>query len=405
MMPVRDEIDEDVTREKIIEPLCKKIAIDLGYQKMFLPTGYDGLQNLSAVNHCLIQEQLCRADTGISQNVGCTQWAAMPAIFGYLNGSPVGKAFGKAVLDVIGPKLASDELYTGCYHMSEPESGCDIENWQNEGKLIRTRAKLEGEEWVINGSKFWTTNAGIANFNCVVCNMDPNLGIDAFTIVYFPEPWPGVSHGKFEAKCGLKSERNTSTFFDDVRAPKEWGLHGKEAWNMFKLINTIFPMVATSAVAIGLLQGAFDTLLDYAGKRIVGGKPCRQHLSSATILADIATTIETARSALLLLAYEYDHPEVYGSLDSIALNGKAHGLHTYISTAAPQLILKGMQLMGSAGYVRENHYEKYYRDAAELQLWLGGVQLGQFQVCESYYDLDYSSFGPGRIAPSHENPI
>ena len=95
------------------------------------------------------------------------------------------------------------------------------------------RAKLDGSEWVINGTKHWATNSGIADLHCVACNMDPRLGLDGFTLIYVPEPWPGVSHGKFEVKCGVQADRNTSTFFDDVRVPREWGLQGPEAWNIF----------------------------------------------------------------------------------------------------------------------------------------------------------------------------
>jgi len=72
-------------------------------------------------------------------------------------------------------------------------------------------------------------------------------------------------------------------------------------------------------------------------------------------------------------------------------------VQTYISRITPEIILKGMEFMGSAGYVREHHYEKYYRDAAVMKLVLGGVQLGYFTVCRQFYDLDFASFGPGKL--------
>jgi acyl-CoA dehydrogenase len=258
------------------------------------------------------------------------------------------------------------------------------------------RAKLEGDEWVINGSKFWASNSGISDLNCVVCNMDPSKGIDAFALIYVPEPWPGVSHGKFEVKCGMQGDRNTSTYFDDVRVPKEWGLQGPLAWAIY--LNTLSaPMAMNSGHATGILQGAFDVLLEYTGERMAGGKPVRQHLHAAMILGEMASTITVGRSAFLELSHQFDHQEIYGPWDSVSMLAKGHAVHVFITTRISELILKGMELMGSYGYVRENHYEKYYRDAAEAKLVLGGVHYAYFVTCKQFYDLDYSAYGPGKL--------
>jgi acyl-CoA dehydrogenase len=281
-------------------------------------------------------------------------------------------------------------------NFSEVESAVDIENSLNEARTMGVRAKLEGNEWVIDGNKFWASNSGIADLNCVVCNMDPRMGKDGLALIYVPEPWPGVSHGKFEVKCGMQSDRNTSTYFDNVRVPKEWGLQGPEAWAIFQEILAA-PMAMNSGHATGILQGAFDVLVDYTGQRVVGGKPINQHLSSAAILGEMASVITVARSAFLELAHQFDHREIYGPWDSVSMAAKGHAVHVFITRRASELILRGMELMGSFGYVRENNYEKYYRDSAEAKIVLGGVQYGLFTVCRQFYDLDYSSFGPGKL--------
>ncbi|MCJ7426317.1 MAG: acyl-CoA dehydrogenase family protein, partial [Dehalococcoidales bacterium] len=221
IMPVRDKIDDDVTHEKIITPILKKLQVGLGCQKNTIPEEYGGNGLVSMVANSLKQEQLARADYGISMHSAVTDWGWAPAVSAYFSPSPKVKAWGKTVLDEFAPKFTSNEMRAACFNMSEAESACDIENLQNEGRTIRVTAKLEGNEWVINGNKLWASNAGIADLNCVICNMDPKLGIDAFTLVYVPEPWPGVSHGKPEVKCGMQSDRNNSTFFDNVRVPKE----------------------------------------------------------------------------------------------------------------------------------------------------------------------------------------
>ncbi|MDH5695836.1 MAG: acyl-CoA/acyl-ACP dehydrogenase [Dehalococcoidia bacterium] len=396
IMPVRDKLDDDITHEKIVNPILKKLQVDLGCQKNMIPKDYGGNELLSIVTEALKQEQIARGDYGISMHSAVTAWGWTPATLAYFSPSPTAKAWGKAVFDEFAPKFVGNELRAGCFNMSEVESACDIENLHNEGRTIKVRAKLEGNEWVINGNKFWASNAGVADLNCVVCNMDPRLGIDAFALIYVPEPWPGVSHGKFEVKCGMQADRNTSTYFDNVRVPKEWGLQGPEAWSIFKK-TLAAPMPLNSAHTVGILQGAFDVLVEYTGQRMAGGKPINQHLSAAMILGEMASVITVGRAAFLELAHEYDHMDIYGEWDTDSMIAKGHAVHVFITKTAPELILKGMELMGSYGYVRENHYEKYYRDVAVAKLVLGGVQLGYFATCRQFYDLDYSSFGPGKL--------
>ena len=397
IMPARDKIDDDVTHEEVITPILKKLQVGLGYQSNLIPKEYGGNEMLPIVGAALRQEQMSRADYGISLHSACTEWGWTPAVIAHLAPLPPPvKAWAKAVYSEFAPKFTGKELAVACLNMSETESACDIENPTNEGRTIKVTAKLEGNEWVINGDKFWATNSGIADLNCVICNMDPKLGIDAFTLVYVPEPWPGVSHGKFEVKCGVNTDRNTSTYFDNVRVPKEWGLQGPIAWAIFQ--NTLScPMSLNAANAVGLLQGVFDTLLEYTGQRVVGGKPLNQHLSVALILGEMASVITVGRAAFLELAYQYDHQEIYGPWDTESMIAKGHAVHAFITRTVPDQVLKGMELMGSFGLVRENHLEKYYRDAVALKIVLGGVHLGYFDVCKQFYDLDYSSFGPGKL--------
>lgn len=401
IMPVRNKIDDDVTHKEIVTPILKKLQVDIGCQKNMIPKDYGGNQLLSLVTGALKQEQLARGDYGISMSSAVTEWGWTPATLGYLMApTPEAKAWGKAVLDEFAPMFVGNELRAACFNMSEVESACDIENISNEGKTVGTRARLEGNEWVINGNKFWASNAGIADLNCVICNLDPRLGKDAFALIYVPEPWPGVSHGKFEVKCGLQADRNTSTYFDNVRVPKEWGLQGPVAWSIFETTASA-PMPLNSGHTIGLLQGAFDVLIDYTEQRVSGGKPINQHLSAAMILGEMASFITVGRAAFLELAHEYDNMDIYGMWSTKSMWAKGHAVHAFITREAPKLILKGMELMGSYGYVRENNYEKYYRDAPLAKLVMGGTHLGYFAVCKQFYNLDYSSFGPGKL----EDPV
>jgi alkylation response protein AidB-like acyl-CoA dehydrogenase len=398
IMPVRDKIDDDISHDEIITPILKKLQVDIGCQADMIPRDYGGNETtMGMVGAVLKGEQLARGDWGICLHSACTNWALTPAVAAYrFSSSPGAKAWGKAVLDEFAPKFLGNDLCVACFNMAEPDSACDIENHLNEGKLVRVKAELKGDEWVLNGAKHWATNSGIADLNCVICNMDRRSGIDGFALVYVPEPWPGLSHGKYEVKCGVQADRNTSTFFDDVRVPKEWGLQGAEAWDLF-INNMVSAIAMQSASCVGILQGAYDVLLDYTGQRVVGGKPVREHLSTAMFLGEMASAISVGRAAVLELNHQLDHMDIYGPRNTASMLAKTRSVQTFIARMTPELILRGMEYMGAYGYVRENHYEKYYRDAAVLKLVLGGVQLGYFSVCGHFYDLDFSSFGPGML--------
>jgi alkylation response protein AidB-like acyl-CoA dehydrogenase len=396
IMPVRDKIDDDPTHKKVIEPILHKLQVGLGYQKNMIPKEFGGNEALSVVGSCLRQEQLARGDYGISLHSACTEWGWTPAALAYFSPSPTGNAWAKGIFKEFAPKFTGNDLAVACFNFAEVESACDIENPENEGRTIKVRAELQGNEWVVNGNKFWATNSGEANLHCVICNMDPKKGPEGFAFVYIPDPWPGVSHGKWEVKCGVIADSNTSTYFDNVRVPKEWGISGPEAW-MIALNCISVPMSMNAANIIGCTQGAFDVLLDYCKQRVVGGKPLCQHLSAAMILGEMASFISVGRAAFLETAYQYDQREIYGGWETPSMFAKGHAIHAYLTRTAPDLISRGMELMGSYGYVRENHYEKYFRDAAVGKLILGGCHLGYFDVCKQFYDLEYSSFGPGKL--------
>lgn len=397
IMPVRHKIDDDVTHEEIIEPILKKLQVDMGWQKAMIPKQYGGNESMSLVTAALKQEQLARADYGISLASACVDWGFVPATMAYLfSDVPAVKAWGKAVLDEFAPKFVGDELRFVCFNMSEVQSACDIENHLNEAKLIRTRAVRSGNEWLINGSKHWASNSGIADLHCLACNMDPKSGVDGFALIYVPEPWEGVSHGKYEVKCGVSGDRNTSTYFDNARVPYEWGLQGPEAWNLF-LNNVVSAFAMNIANCTGMMQGAFDVLLDYTGNRVVGGKPIRDHLSTAMFIGEMVGAISVARGTYLELCHQFDHQEIYGSWITDSMVGKARSSLSLIARMANDLISRGMEFMGSQGFAREGLYEKYYRDIAVSKLVLGGVQLGFFSGCRAFYPLDFSSFGPGKL--------
>jgi alkylation response protein AidB-like acyl-CoA dehydrogenase len=121
----------------------------------------------------VVLEEIARGDVGLAVSLGCTAWCARPAVL----------ANNEAVLRKLAAVFCGDELRRGCFAMTEPDRGCDIENPALHGRLISTRARADGDEWVINGRKRFPSNAGISAYYCVVCTTDANLGDDGIALI------------------------------------------------------------------------------------------------------------------------------------------------------------------------------------------------------------------------------
>jgi alkylation response protein AidB-like acyl-CoA dehydrogenase len=379
IMPVRHLIDDDKDRA-----LIKKILqamTDIGHQKAAFPAEYGGSGMTAALSAAVMHEELGRGDSGIGTAATVTTWAFMPAI----------TAGNKAVLDRFAPDFCGTELKMGCFAMTEPGGshgggGCDIENPTLKGKKIRTIARLEGDDWVINGQKMWGSNAGDADVYCVLCTTDPNLGDDGIALIYVPADAKGLSFGKDENKAGMHGDRNCPIYLDDVRVPRTFRAAGPGVDAQLMHGNVVAARILTGALAIGAAQGAFEAVLKFTEDRIVADRPVRQHSICAGMLADMAVGIETARAYYLNAAYMFDHPEIYGPPFSDAMLSKASIAKVYAADVAVMVTNKAMELMGSYGYVREYNVEKYWRDCKIIQMWEGGGQLGRFDVCRGYYD-------------------
>jgi alkylation response protein AidB-like acyl-CoA dehydrogenase len=239
---------------------------------------------------------------------------------------------------------------------------------------------------VINGQKAWASNSRVSDAYCVLCTTDPEEGDQGIALIYVPGSSKGLSFGKLENKAGMQGDKNCMIYFDNVRVPKEFRAAGPGTDAQLLHNNVLLARILTGALAVGNAQGAFETVLEYTGDRIVADKPIRQHSICAGILADMAIGIETARTYYLAAAYRYDHPETYGPPISGAMLSRASIAKVYAADVAVMVTNRAMELMGSCGYVRDYDVEKYWRDCKIIQLWEGGAQLGRFDVCRGYYD-------------------
>jgi alkylation response protein AidB-like acyl-CoA dehydrogenase len=248
-------------------------------------------------------------------------------------------------------------------------------------------AHLDGDEWVINGTKSWPTNAGIANVYMTVCTTDPELGEDGIALIYVPHDAEGLSFGKPEVKMGFRTPNNASIFYDNVRVPKEYRLAGPGVdAQFFAGLSGTGAQKHSSTISLGTAQAAFDIALDYTKERKSGGKPVREWSMAAGILADMAIRIEMTRGALYNLSLMLDHPEAYGPPFSPQMVSKASATKVFAADMAVWVANKAAELMGSNGISPEYHLEKYLRDAKINQLWLGGQQVSRYRVARGYYE-------------------
>lgn len=372
IMPVRQLIDDDHDHVLINGILKKMSALGLfraGPRRENAPPSSPFLGHI-------VSEEMCRGDAGIGLVLGISQWAMYAAI----------QAKNNEVISLYNSMAQKKEPNLACFAMTEPASGCDVENLPElHGRTIKTRAVKDGDSWIINGAKRFPSNAGISSIYCVVCQTDPEKGDEGIAQIYVPYDAKGLSFGKFENKAGMQSDRNCDIYFDNVRVPLSYRASGPGKDAEFMKDNLTNGRLGSGSAALGCARGAFEEVLRYTGERVVAGKPIREHSIAAGILADMAMGIESARAFCLQVALMRSRPDEYGSPHSESMLSYTSMAKNYACEVAVSVTNKAMELMGSYGYIRDYHVEKYWRDVKEIQLWLGGVQLAQFDIMRGYY--------------------
>lgn len=372
MMPVRMQLDEDyAVFEKVYAALVK-----LGIQKRGFSPEYGGLGIRSATTVCAITEELSRGDSGISLHSLIIPWC-LAAAMGARN---------KLLMDTFIPMFCGDTPRCGCLAITEPAGGCNIEDAAEHASTLRTRARLDGDEWVINGEKMWPSGASIADLYCVVCTTDPNEKEKGMALIYIPKDTPGLSFGKREEKMGMKvTDVNTAIYFDDVRVPKEYRAGGPGIdWQLFRG-NVGWGRLTSAPMTLGNAQAVLEIVIEHTKTRFYGGKPVRNHSLQAAMIADMAIGIESARAFYLSVAAMFNNRKKYGNPNEDFLLARASAAKVYACDVTEMVCNRAMELMGSYGYARDYHVEKYLRDSKIIQIWLGGGQLGRLDVVQSYY--------------------
>eukprot|EP00731_Ephydatia_muelleri_P024021 Em0016g292a len=326
-----------------------KSAWELGLLNAGIPTEYGGL-GLKLLDEIILGEELAYGCTGISTAITANGLAEAPLLIAG-NHEQKKKYLGRMVEE---PLLAA-------YCVTEPNAGSDVNG-------IKTRAVKKGDKWVVNGSKMWITNGGVANWYFLLAKTDPDAPPGkACTAFIVDRDTPGITPGRKEWNMGQRASNTSGVTFEDVVIPQENVLG--EVGKGFKIAMGAFdltrPAVATGAV--GLAQRALDEATKYANERKTFGLPIFEHQAVAFLLADMAIGVEAARLLTHRAAWELDQGRRNTYYASIA--------KAFASDVANKNATDAVQIFGGAGFNSEYPVEKLMRDAKIFQIYEGTSQI------------------------------
>ncbi len=250
--------------------------------------------------------------------------------------------------------------YLGAFGLTEPHAGSDA-------GATRTRATLEGNEWVINGQKMWITNAPIAGHLIVTAVTDPERGKKGISAFIVPRGTPGLSFGKHEPKMGLRGSISTAVMLENVRVPKE-NMLGERGHGFVQFLRVLDGgRISIGAMAVGLAQGAYEAAVRYAREREAFGKPIGMHQSVANMIADMEVGIETARLYVYKAAWLKDQHRHFHREAAVA--------KLYASEVSEKICRDAIQIFGGYGYSQEFPVERMYRDTRLLTIGEGTSEI------------------------------
>lgn len=247
------------------------------------------------------------------------------------------------------PGLASGKSGLGALALTEPGTGSDLVGG------LRTRAELSGDEWVINGSKAWITNAAMAPVIVTLCRTAPEGGSRSVSLILVPGKTPGLHVHPPEKKMGVRASPTHALTFENVRVPKG-NVLGKPGEGLHQTLQVLDGgRIGIGAMGVGLAQAAFEEAVRYAKERTAFGEPIGHFQGVQFKLADAATRIEASRLLVMRAAWLKDQGKPF---TKEAAMGKL-----FASETAEQVCRDAIQILGSYGYSREYPVERMYRDA------------------------------------------
>jgi butyryl-CoA dehydrogenase len=345
IVPVREELDE---KEEFPWEIMNVLA-QADLFGLFISEEYGGLGK-GCFELSLAVEELSRACLGVATTYAANALGTYPMI---LFGSEEQK---KTYL----PDIAAGKRLVA-FGLTEANAGSDAAG-------IQTTAKLDGNEYVLNGTKQWITNGGEAEIYTIIAMTDKSKGARGASAFIVEKGTPGFQFGKNEKKMGIRTSSTRELIFDNCRIPKN-NIIGKEGLGFIIAMRTLDNARAgVGAQGVGVAQGAFEEAVKFARQRVQFGHPIISFQAIQHMLADMATEIEAARALVYAVARYADSGVKDFTKDSAMAKVFATDMAMRVTTNA-------VQVMGGSGYMREYPVEKMMRDAKILQIYEGTNQI------------------------------
>lgn len=332
--PIAAEIDEHA---KFPAETMAELA-EMGFLGVTVPEEYGGA-GLDTLSYALIVEELAKV---------CGSHALALAAHNSLGCGPLASFGTEEQKRRYLPRAASGKMFVS-YGLTEPGAGSDAGG-------TKTTAVLDGDHWVINGSKSWITNATHAGLYVLTAVTDREKGTSGGITAFLVErDTPGFSVGKKEDKLGMRASDTAQLLMENVRVPKDavLGEVGRGFKNFMQTLDS--GRISIAALALGLAEGAHEYSVKYAKEREAFGKPIGNFQAIQWMIADAATGIEGARLMTYESALLKDAGQKYGHMSAMA--------KLYASEVAMRVTNNAIQILGGYGYCRDYPVERMYRDA------------------------------------------
>ncbi|HSQ74567.1 MAG TPA: acyl-CoA dehydrogenase [Bacteroidota bacterium] len=329
----------------------------LGFMGMMVPEEWEG-SGLDTISYVLAEEEISRVDAscGVIMSVnnslvcyGLNEYGTDAQKTAYLKDLASGR------------KL-------GAFALSEPEAGSDASNQ-------RTLARRDGDKYILNGTKNWTTNGSTADVVLVMAATDSSKGPKGISTFIVEKGTPGFEVAKKEKKLGIRSSDTVSLSFTDCPVPVANRIGEEGDGFRFAMKTLDGGRIGIAAQALGIAQASLDASVRYAKERKAFGRPIAEFQAIQFKIADMATQIEAARSLVLKSAWLKDQNQPYAPAAAMA--------KLYASKVAVESALEAIQIHGGYGYVQEYLVERYLRDAKVTEIYEGTSEIQRIVVARS----------------------
>jgi alkylation response protein AidB-like acyl-CoA dehydrogenase len=328
----------------------------MGLLGLNVPEAYGGA-GVDAVSAAIAIEEL---------GWGCGSTALAIAAHNGLGCAPIALFGSQAQQERFLPPAASGEGQLAALALTEPGGGSDLKGG------MRTRARKQGNQWVINGAKMWCTNASIADFIVTLVRTGEGSGSHSLSLIIVPTQTAGLHIGPAEKKMGLKGSPTHAVTYEEVCVPPD-SLLGEEGQGLQQALQVLDGgRVGIGALAVGLAQSAFEAAVSYAKERQAFGKAIAQYEAIQWMLADAATEIQAAR----FLVYHAAWLKSQGN----AFNKEAAMAKLFATEMAERVCRNAIQVHGGYGYSREFPVELTYRDARLMTIGEGTSEVQRLVI-------------------------